>query len=79
MHSLETGIVVSIAAFFFFSFLTFAFLRETNISKEISIKTETEKAAYKVDGKKNYNPELINNIVSIIKEEGILNESDESE
>ena len=79
MHSLETGIIVSIAAFFFFSFLTFAFLRETNISREISTKIEMEKNSYKENGKKNYNPEFINNIISIIKEEGEIYEGNGSE
>ena len=79
MHSLETGIIVSIAAFFFFSFLTFTILRETNISKEIVLKNETEIASYSINGKKEYNPELINNIISIIKEEGEFNEGRDSE
>lgn len=77
MHSLETGIIVSIAAFFFFSFLTFTFLRETNISKEIALKYESEKANYTIDKRKDYNPEYINNIISIIKEEGVMNEGAE--
>ena len=79
MHSLETGVIVSIAAFFFFSFLTFTFLRETNISREISTKIEIEKNAYKENGEKNYNPEFINNIISIIKEEDEMYEGNESE
>ena len=79
MHSLETGIIVSIAAFFFFSFLTFTFLRETNISKEILIKSETEKASYTINGERFYKPELINNIASIIKEESESYERNESE
>lgn len=77
MHSLETGIIVSIAAFFFFSFLTFTFLRETNISKEIALKYESEKANYTIDKRKDYNSEYINNIISIIKEEGVINEGAE--
>lgn len=77
MHSLETGIIVSIAAFFFFSFLTFTFLRETNISKEIALKYESEKTNYTIDKRKDYNPEYINNIISIIKEEGVINEGAE--
>ena len=79
MHSLETGIIVSIAAFFFFSFLTFTFLRETNISKEILVKSETEKASYTINGERFYKPELINNIASIIKEESESYERNESE
>ena len=79
MHSLETGIIVSIAAFFFFSFLTFTFSRETNISREISTKIEMEKNSYKENGKRDFNPEFINNIISIIKEEGEIHEGSESE
>lgn len=70
MHSLETGIVISIAAFFFFSFMSFVFLRETDISKEILQKYEEEQNLYLDDGKKNYNPEYIKNILDIIREEG---------
>ena len=69
MHSLETGIVVSIAAFFFFSFLTFTFLRESNISKEVSEKFNKEKSAYEIGKDKSYEPEKINNVVDIIIEE----------
>ena len=74
MHSLETGVVVSLAAFFFFSFLTFTFLREGNISKEILIKYEEEKKYYQIGEKKNYNSELINDVVNIfVEEEKIFN------
>lgn len=76
MHSLETGIIVSIAAFFFFSFLSFTFMRETNISKEISKKYENERKSYEMNGEKDYNPELINNIISIIKEGSDKNDGD---
>lgn len=69
MHSLETGVVVSIAAFFFFSFLTFTFLRESNISKEILINASDEKSHYEIGGEKNYSPEVISNIVNIFVEE----------
>ena len=72
MHSLETGVILSVAAFFFFSFLTFTFLRETNISKEILEKYENERNMYIADNKKNYNPEYIKNILDIIREEGKL-------
>ncbi|MBR1453510.1 MAG: hypothetical protein IJ593_02540 [Lachnospiraceae bacterium] len=72
MHSLETGVILSVAAFFFFSFLTFTFLRETNISKEILEKYEKERNMYIADNKKNYNPEYIKNILDIIREEGKL-------
>lgn len=72
MHSLETGVILSVAAFFFFSFLTFVFLRETNISKEILEKYEKERNMYIADNKKNYNPEYIKNILDIIREEGKL-------
>lgn len=68
MHSLETGIIVSIAAFFFFSFLTFTFLREGNISKEIINKLEQEKRSYQVGIDKTYNPERSFNILNIIME-----------
>ena len=69
MHSLETGVVVSIAAFFFFSFLTFTFLRESNISKEVSEKYVKEKAEYEIGNKKSYEPELLNDVVNIVIEE----------
>ena len=69
MHSLETGIVVSIAVFFFYSFLSFAFLRERNITSEIAEKVKKEQSFYTINQKKDYNPELINNIVDIIREE----------
>ena len=72
MHSLETGVILSVAAFFFFSFLIFTFLRETNISKEILEKYEKERNMYIADNKKNYNPEYIKNILDIIREEGKL-------
>lgn len=68
MHSLETGIIVSIAAFFFFSFLTFTFLREGNISKEILNKLDKEKKSYQVGDIKEYNPERSLNILNIIVE-----------
>ena len=77
MHSLETGVVVSIAAFFFFSFLTFTFLREGNISKEILVKFEEEKSYYQIGKKKNYNPEFVNDVVNIfVEEEKLLNGED---
>lgn len=79
MHSLETGIVVSIAAFFFFSFLTFVFLRETNISNEILEKNDKEKLCYQIDGEGQYRPEIFNNVVNIIIEEGKLNERENEE
>lgn len=66
MHSLETGVIVSIAAFFFFWFLSFTFLREVNISKDIGIKTKNEVNEYSIEGEKKYVPELINNIANII-------------
>ena len=68
MHSLETGIIVSIAAFFFFSFMTFTFSREGNISKEIAYKIESEKKNYQIGNDKEYNPERSLNILNIIVE-----------
>ena len=68
MHSLETGIVVSIAAFFFFSFLTFTFLREGNISRNILQKLDEEKECYEIGGDKSYTPEHTLNILNIILE-----------
>ena len=69
MHSLETGVVVSIAAFFFFSFLTLSFLRESNISKEILVNVSNEKSHYEVGGDKDYCTEVISDIVNIFVEE----------
>lgn len=69
MYSLETGIIVSIAAFFFFSFLSFTFLRETNISNEIKEKVREEKIEYEKGEEKKYNPESLNNVLNIIVEE----------
>ena len=68
MHSLEAGIIVSISAFFFFSFLTFTFRREQNISKELIEKAKNEAALYSIENKKFYEPEKIKNILSIVKE-----------
>ena len=68
MHSIETGIIVAIAMFFFMSFLSFTFLRETNISKEILSKHKTECEEYVKDNKKKYKPELVNNILNIIND-----------
>ena len=79
MHSLETGIIVSIAAFFFFNFLTFTFLRETNISNEIKEKYKVEKSHYEINKERDYNPEFINNIMSIIVEGEKENERDNEE
>ena len=69
MHSLETGIVVSIAAFFFFSFLTFTFLFLCFISKNISQKLSEEKECYEFKGNKTYSPEHTLNILNIILED----------
>lgn len=73
MHSLETGIVLSVAAFFFYSFLTFTFLRETNISKEILGKYESERNNYEIENDNDYNPEILKNICDIVGEEKLLN------
>lgn len=70
MHSLEAGIIVAIAAFFFLSFLTFTFKREVNISKEIKAKTEEEMLAYKKGEKSKYSPDVLNNIIDITIEGG---------
>lgn len=72
MHSLETGIIISIAAFFFFSFLTFVFLRETRISNEILKKAEAEKKEYMINCENGYRPERINNVISVVIEEDIF-------
>lgn len=74
MHSLETGIIVSIAAFFFFFFMSFTFLREENISKDICKKINNEVKEYSLGGEKKYMPELINNIASIISCKGEKND-----
>lgn len=79
MHSLETGVVVSIAAFFFFSFLTFTFLRESNISKEVSDKYVKEKAGYEIGNTKSYEPEILNDVVNIIIEEAKILHGEEAE
>lgn len=69
MHSLETGIIVSIAAFFFFYFFTFTFERENKITKEISNKVKIEASEYDETGKSKYIPTTINNIIDIIIKE----------
>lgn len=79
MHSLETGVVVSIAAFFFFSFLTFTFLREGNISKEILEKCSVEKSYYEKGKEMNYSPEVITDIVDIFLEEDKLQNGETNE
>ena len=73
MHSLETGIVLSVAAFFFYSFLTFTVLRETNISQEILGKYESERNNYEIENDNDYNPEILKNICDIVGEEKLLN------
>lgn len=72
MYSLETGIVLSVAALFFYSFLTFTFLRETNISREVLNKYESEKINYEIGNDNDYNPEIIKNICDIVGEEKLL-------
>ncbi|MBO6134884.1 MAG: hypothetical protein J6O09_03830 [Lachnospiraceae bacterium] len=79
MHSLETGIIVSIASFFFLSFLTFTFLRETNISNEIITKQKEEKKSYTVMEKRDYNPEFIKNVIKIIEEESIKRDESDNQ
>ena len=79
MYSLETGVIVSIAAFFFFSFLTFTFLRERNITNEIAEKASVEKSHYEIDKKKDYYPEFINNIVDIVTEGDKINVGSDEE
>ncbi len=79
MHSLETGIIVSIASFFFLSFLTFTFLRETNISNEIITKQKEEKKSYTAMEKRDYNPEFIKNVIKIIEEEGIKRDESDNQ
>ncbi|MBR4314782.1 MAG: hypothetical protein IKP66_07735 [Lachnospiraceae bacterium] len=48
--------------------MTFTFLREGNISKEIINKFEQEKKSYQVGVDKNYNPERSFNLLNIIME-----------
>lgn len=72
MYSLESGIVLSVAVLFFYSFLTFTFLRETNISKEILNKYESEKSNYEIENDNDYNPEVLKNICDIVGEEKLL-------
>lgn len=76
MYSLETGIVLTIAVLFFYSFLTFTFLRETNISKEVMNKYESEKSNYEIENDNDYNPEIIKNICDIVGEEKLLDGGD---
>ena len=66
MYSLETGIVLSVATLFFYSFLTFTFLRETNISREILNKYESERTNYEMENDNDYNPEVLKNICDIV-------------
>lgn len=72
MYSLETGIVLSVATLFFYSFLTFTFLRETNISKEVLNKYESERTNYEMENDNDYNPEVLKNICDIVGEEKLL-------
>ena len=72
MYSLETGIVLSVATLFFYSFLTFTFLRETNISREILNKYESERTNYEMENDNDYNPEVLKNICDIVGEEKLL-------
>lgn len=70
MHSLETGIILAITMFFFYSLLLFTFRREVNISNEISEKIKVEESKYSVGGERTYMPEIINNGVAVITELG---------
>lgn len=72
MYSLETGIVLSVATLFFYSFLTFTFLRETNISREVLNKYESERTNYEMENDNDYNPEVLKNICDIVGEEKLL-------
>lgn len=72
MYSLETGIVLSVATLFFYSFLTFTFLRETNISREVLNKYESERINYEMENDNDYNPEVLKNICDIVGEEKLL-------
>lgn len=69
MHSLETGIIVAIASFFFLTFLVFTMKREVNISNEIKEKIKIEEKEYSANAERKYSPETINNIIDIIVEE----------
>ena len=66
MHSLETGIILAITMFFFYSLLLFTFRREVNISNEISEKTKIEESKYSEGGERTYVPEMINNAIVVI-------------
>lgn len=80
MHSLEAGVIVSIAVFFFFNFLNFVFLREINISKEIERKVIEECKEYSSDStNRKYEPEKINNIMNIVIDEGELKDEGNDE
>lgn len=70
MHSLETGIILAITMFFFYSLLLFTFRREVNISNEISEKTKIEESKYSEGGERTYVPEMINNAILVIDELG---------
>ena len=72
MYSLETGIVLSVATLFFYSFLTFTFLRETNISREVLNKYESERTNYEMENDNDYNPEVLKNICDIVGEEKLI-------
>lgn len=68
MHSLETGIIISIAAFFFFYLFIFVFLRENNISQEIKSKYESEALVYAIGNENDYRPDKFNNLLNIYEE-----------
>lgn len=68
MHSLETGIIISISAFFFFYLLIFVFLRENSISQEIKSKYESEALVYAIGNENDYKPDKFNNLLNIYEE-----------
>ena len=76
MYSLETGIVLSVAALFFYSFLTFTFLRETNISREVLNKYESEKINYEIgnDNAQLLNRFLVENDVDVLGTQELVRE-----
>lgn len=75
MHSLETGIIVSIASFFFFYLLTFVFLRENNISQNIKEKYESEALMHEINNENDYKPDKFNNLLSIFEEDKNVREN----
>lgn len=77
MHTIETSIIISIVMFFVFSFLSWTFKKELNISKEINTCLATEISNYKNETS-DYIPQNVKNITNVILDNEMLNKLNET-